>query len=73
MVCEKINNCPFYKEKMPIESGLGAMYRKKYCETDKSICARYKVSSSVGGEHVPTSLYPNMHEQADQIISKIKK
>ncbi|HMM05661.1 MAG TPA: hypothetical protein PKD52_03200 [Clostridiales bacterium] len=70
MQCEKLAACPFYNEKMPIDSGLGAMYRKKYCENDRESCARFMVSSAVGKDYVTNSLYPNMVEQAKQIIAE---
>lgn len=70
MQCEKLAGCPFYNEKMPIDSGLGAMYRKKYCESDRESCARFMVSSTVGKDYVTNSLYPNMIDQAKQIIAE---
>lgn len=69
MRCEKLDKCPFYLEKMPIDSALGAMYRKNYCETDKTKCARYIVATSVGPEHVTVDLYPNMHQRAERILA----
>ena len=68
MKCEKLEKCPFYTNKMPIDQGLGAMYSKKYCEGDKTICARYMVSTTVGPHAVPLDLYPNMVKQAKKII-----
>ena len=72
-VCEKLEKCPFYQGKMSMESGLGAMYKKKYCEGDKSICARYMVATTVGPEFVTNSLYPNMADKAKSIIEENKK
>lgn len=68
MSCEKLEKCPFYQKKIPIDSGLGCVYRKKYCESEYSKCARYTVSKSIGDEHVPFDLYPNMIQGANQII-----
>lgn len=68
MTCEFLNGCPFYNEKMPIENGLGAIYKKKYCESGNKACARYRVCTLVGKPFVPQSLYPNMHDIADRII-----
>jgi hypothetical protein len=70
MQCEKLETCPFYQEKIPIDSSLGKLFKKTYCEGDKTNCARYRVSTTVGKEFVPISLYPNMNEQADQIIKE---
>lgn len=71
--CENLSKCPFYQGKMSMEAGLGSMYKKKYCEGDKNLCARYMVAHQLGKEFVPESLYPNMIEKAKEIILKNKK
>ena len=72
-LCEKLEKCPFYQGKMDMESGLGAMYKKKYCEGDKTICARYIVATKLGSEFVNNSLYPNMNDKADKLLAENKK
>lgn len=72
-MCENLSKCPFYQGKMSMDSGLGSMYKKRYCEGDRLQCARYMVSSQVGKEFVPTNLYPNMADKAQEIISAHKK
>jgi hypothetical protein len=69
MQCEKLPTCPFYNEKMPIDKGLGAVYRQKYCVSDNSKCARYMVVVAAGPQAVPLDLYPNMTSRAEQIIA----
>ncbi len=71
--CEKLANCPFYQGKMSMETGLGAMYRQKYCEGDKTACARYKIATTLGPEFVTNNIYPNMDDLAKKIIEKNKK
>ena len=73
MTCEKLEKCPFYQGKMDVNHGLGAMYRKKYCEGDKTICARYIVATQLGAEYVTNNLYPNMNDVADKLLSEHKK
>lgn len=68
--CEKLAKCPFYQGQMSMESGLGSMYKKRYCEGDKLLCARYTVASKLGSEKVPANLYPNMMDQAKALIAK---
>lgn len=70
--CEKFEKCPFYNGKMEADKGLGAMYVKKYCEGDKTICARYKVATTLGGDKVPIDLYPNMNDRAEKLIEDNK-
>ena len=71
--CEKLEKCPFYQGKMNMDSGLGAMYRKKYCEGDKTLCARYIVSTQLGAEYVTNNLYPNMNDVANKLLDEHKK
>jgi len=65
-----LERCPFYNDRMDIESGIGKMYKRKYCEENKNGCARYKVATTLGREKVPVDLYPNMMERAEEIIKK---
>ena len=71
--CEKLAKCPFYQGKMDINSGLGLMYKKKYCEGDKTTCARYIVATQLGPEFVTEKLYPNMASAAEKILAENKK
>ena len=71
--CEKLEKCPFYQGAMKMDSGLGSMYKKKYCEGDKTTCARYMVATTVGPEFVNEKLYPNMKDMAEKIIAENKK
>jgi hypothetical protein len=72
-VCEKLEKCPFYNDKMDINKGVGAMYKKKYCEGDKTICARYIVATKLGAEFVTNNLYPNMNDAANKLLAEHKK
>ncbi len=69
-VCEKLANCPFYKGEMSMEHGLGAIYKKRYCEEDKDLCARYKIATTLGPQYVRDNFYPNDHEGAERILAK---
>jgi hypothetical protein len=69
MNCPKLKKCPFYNDKMPMESGLGAIYKKKYCMGSNANCARYMVLQALGPEHVPNTLYPSMLDVAQHIIA----
>lgn len=71
--CEKLAKCPFYQGKMDMESGLGRMYKTKYCEGDKTICARYIVATQLGPEYVTDKLYPNMTTAAEKLLAEHKK
>jgi hypothetical protein len=72
-ICEKFSKCPFYQGKMDMNSGLGSMYKKKYCEGDKTICARYIISTQLGAEFVTNHIYPNMNDLANKMIAEHKK
>ena len=73
MPCERLPACPFYNDKMPIDKGLGAVYRKTYCDTSNKKCARHMVAAALGPQAVPQDLYPNMTSRAEQIIADAEK
>jgi hypothetical protein len=73
MECESLKGCPFFNDRMPIDRGLGQIQKKKYCEGDKTRCARYKVASSIGKQNVPLDLYPIMMEKANKIIEEYNR
>lgn len=73
MRCEKLDGCLFYQGKMQVDSGLGKMYRERYCEGDKTHCARYLVAVTLGSSFVPGTLFPNMVQKAEQIIAENSK
>ena len=59
---------------MPMDQGIGSIYKKKYCEGNYEFCARYKVFAEFGkNDVIPDYLYPNMDDIADKIISEEKK
>jgi len=68
--CELLAGCLFFNDKMSMEEGIGALYKKNYCQGDNSKCARYMVAKSLGREKVPNDLYPNMHQEAEELIAK---
>ena len=71
--CEKLVKCPFYNDKMDMDKGIGKLYKQKYCEGDKTKCARWNVATKVGPTAVPNNLYPNMFEKAEKIIAEAGK
>jgi len=71
--CKLLAGCPFFNDKMPIESGMGRLYKQNYCEGDFNKCARFKVATTAGREKVPVDLYPNMFDRAENIIKENKQ
>lgn len=70
MDCDCLAGCPFFNDRMPIDSGMGKIYKEKYCLGKFMDCARHKVKEALGKEKVPTNLYPNMFQKAEQIIAQ---
>ena len=70
MMCEQVGHCPFFNDKIPMEQGIGAIFKKKYCLGHQEICARYQILLALGGNAVPDTLYPNMHNVAKKLIEE---
>ena len=73
MLCEKFTSCKLFNEKVPADKGIGAVYKKRYCDESKHTCARYIISVSVGDKYITDGLLPNMKDKADRIIMESRK
>ncbi len=68
--CECLPKCPFFNDRMQNMPGMSAVYKKRYCKTDSSKCARYIVFKKLGRDEVPSNLFPNQIEIAQSLIYK---
>ena len=68
--CELLKGCLFFNDKMPQDSGMGSIFKTRYCTGDSAKCARYMVAKQLGREKVPVTLYPNMADEAKALIAK---
>ncbi len=66
--CEKLAGCPFFNDKMSGSSATAAMLKQKYCQGDKTACARYIVSAALGKDKVPADLYPHQAERLHALL-----
>ncbi|RPH37926.1 MAG: hypothetical protein EHM86_01500 [Desulfobulbaceae bacterium] len=67
--CECLAGCPFYNDKMKQTDGMGAIFKKNYCQGDNSKCARFMVFKKLGKPAVPADLFPNMVDRANKILA----
>ena len=67
--CEKLNECPFFNDKLANMPTIADMMKEKYCHDEKEECARYMVAIKLGKEKVPADLFPNMKERALSLIA----
>ena len=72
-ICERFEKCPFYQDSMIIETGVGKVLKKKYCETNKNECARYIVLQAIVPEFVDNTLFPHMKDRAYELVQRNKK
>ena len=73
MKCKYMEKCIFYNDKMKDKPSAVAVFKKMYCLTDSTQCARYMVAEALGRENVPTDLYPNNKARALLCIAEGKK
>lgn len=68
--CKLASACVFFNDQMKDMPGASNAYKRKYCETTNSTCARFMVFKTLGKEAVPADLYPNQLIRARYIIGK---
>jgi hypothetical protein len=67
--CELMQKCIFFTDKTKNMPDAAEIIKKKYCQGDKNICARYKIAISFGQKEVPVNLFPRELKKANAIIS----
>ncbi|ACV64504.1 conserved hypothetical protein [Desulfofarcimen acetoxidans DSM 771] len=67
--CPRLKTCPFFNDKMASMPSTAELYKKKYCMTDCSKCARYMVLKEKGMDMVPADLFPNQYDRAKKLLS----
>ena len=48
--CPSLKDCPFFNDKMKDRPATADVYKKKFCLSNYTECARYKVSKAKGKE-----------------------
>lgn len=69
-VCEYLESCPFFKDKIDNMPATSETLKKKFCLGDKSKCARYIIAKELENQKVPVDLFPNQIYKAKEIIEK---
>lgn len=68
--CEFIQRCPFFNDKLDNKPVEVDELKDKYCKNNNLNCARYMVANALGGDRMPSNLYPHEKERAYQVIAE---
>jgi len=66
--CECLSGCPFFNDKMANMPAMKEMFKRNYCMSDYTNCARYMIFKDLGKQAVPSNLFPNQKEKALEIL-----
>ena len=66
--CELHSTCGYFER---AGGAVAETLKIVYCSKNFIACARYRVATTVGRDHVPADLLPNMHVRAREIISDV--
>lgn len=66
--CPTTETCPFFNDAIPGLPAASAKYKRCYCLSDNSECARFMVRSALGANQVPLDLLPHQVERAKALI-----
>lgn len=85
-ICEKSDACSFFKNQLRLTPTISEKLKTLYCKSNKSRCARYKVTQmAINGfypvdekasnlvERIVGHMYPHDFEKAQLVISNLRK
>jgi len=70
--CKLMANCPFFNDLMQGAEDMIERTKQSYCLDNYENCARYKVFSALGREHVPADLYPFQGSRVREILETVQ-
>lgn len=70
--CGFVSRCTFFEDRMSKMPGMAEMLRTRYCVGDFTECARHRLTEEFGLEAVPSDLFPNQNEVAEQILQQMR-
>lgn len=68
MICELVEYCQFFNDKMKDMPKSADYIKSRFCLGDHESCARFKIYKEYGGEPVPLGMFPNDNEEVNKII-----
>lgn len=68
--CECLPRCPFFNDRMTDMPAMAGMMKRRYCQGEFHTCARFQVMKALGSSRVPTDLFPNMNDRAEELIQQ---
>lgn len=71
--CECLPKCPFFNDRMAEKPATANLMKKRYCLGDNAQCARHMIFSAVGGERVPSDLYPSQTERVQAVLASVSR
>lgn len=69
MICEFIDSCLFFNDRMQDMPPTSLVLKKLYCLGNNRNCARFMLKRSLGIESVPETLFPNESKEAQRLLS----
>jgi hypothetical protein len=69
MICEFLDNCPFFNDRMDNMPAATVVFKKIYCQGNNNNCARYMIAKRLGVDNIPSDVYPNNRKAAVKIIA----
>ena len=67
--CELLSTCVFLTDRLANQSAIAEIFKRAYCDTNKSQCARYMVFAKLGIDKVPRDLFPSAVDRAKSIVA----
>ncbi len=69
--CSSLAKCPFFHDRLANMPKVAELYKKSYCKTDCSSCARYQYRTAVG-KPPPDGLMSNQADVAARLIAEAR-
>ena len=65
--CDCLPGCPFFNDKMTDQTGMAAIYKRRYCKGDFMRCARHLVKEAIEKAGMPEDARAKADEEFERL------
>ena len=70
--CPVLEKCRFFNDIVENMPSISESLKEQYCLGDNTECARFRIFTAIGKEHLPDDVFPHEMDKAEKLVRNFK-
>ena len=66
--CPVLENCRFFNDIIENMPSISGSLKERYCLGNNTECARFRIFTEIGKEHLPYDVFPHEMDKAEKLV-----